>query len=156
MSNPKRQRQRRLEREQLTIERRLGAAVAPNLAGPLLQAAPIRYEWAERDRGVAHGGMGMIARLVEAVGLAGEIDAAVKLLKVHRPYHESDHVLNIAYTHCAAAPAWRTSRLAEPTRCSWTASGRRRCPTPPPLATSAAASTRPRSWPSRRRSTGPG
>ena len=97
MSNPKRQLQRRLERERLAIERRLQAAVAPNLAGPLLQGAPIRYEWAERDRGVAHGGMGMIARLVEAVGLAGEIDASVKLLKVHRPYHESDHVLNIAY-----------------------------------------------------------
>ena len=93
MSNPKRQRQRRLEREQLAIERRLAAAVAPNLAGPLLQRAPIRYEWAERDRGVAHGGIGMIARLVEAVGLAGEIDASVNLLKVHRPYH----VLNIAY-----------------------------------------------------------
>jgi len=97
MSNPKRQLQRRLEREQLAIERRLQAAVAPNLAGPLLGGAPIRYEWAERDRGVAHGGMGMIARLVEAVGVAGEIDASVKLLKVHRPYHESDHVLNIAY-----------------------------------------------------------
>lgn len=39
----------------------------------------------------------MIARLIEAVGLACEIDASVKLLKVHRPYHESDHVLNIAY-----------------------------------------------------------
>jgi len=39
----------------------------------------------------------MIARLVETVGLAGEIDASVGLLKVHRPYHESDHVLNIAY-----------------------------------------------------------
>ena len=51
----------------------------------------------ERDRGVAHGGIGMIARLVEALGLACEIDASVKLLKVHRPYHESDHVLNIAY-----------------------------------------------------------
>ncbi len=97
MSNPRRQLQRRLEREQLAIERRLQAAVAPNLSGPLLGGAPIRYEWAERDRGVAHGGMGMIARLVEAVGLACEIDASVKLLKVHRPYHESDHVLNIAY-----------------------------------------------------------
>jgi hypothetical protein len=97
MSNQKRQLQRRLEREQRAIERRLGAAVAPNPGGPLLQGAPIRYEWAERDRGVAHGGIGMIARLVEAVGLAGEIDASVKLLKVHRPYHESDHVLNIAY-----------------------------------------------------------
>jgi Transposase DDE domain group 1 len=97
MSKSKRQRQRRLEREQLAIERRLEAAVAPNPAGPLLQGAPIRYEWAERDRGVAHGGIGLIARLVDAVGLAGEIDASLDLLKVHRPYHESDHVLNIAY-----------------------------------------------------------
>ena len=97
MSSPKRQLQRRLKREQLAIERRLRAAVAPNLAGPLLEGAPIRYEWAERGRGVAHGGMGMIARLVKTGGLAGEIDASVGLLKVHRPYHESDHVLNIAY-----------------------------------------------------------
>ncbi|HYB28927.1 MAG TPA: IS1380 family transposase [Solirubrobacteraceae bacterium] len=97
MSNHKRQRQRRLEREQQAIERRLAAAVTPNMAGPLLAGAPIRYEWAQRDRGVAHGGIGMIARLVDAVGLASEIDASVELLKVHRPYHESDHVLNIAY-----------------------------------------------------------
>ena len=97
MSNAKRQRQRRLKREQQAIERRLAAAVAPNPAGPLLTGAPIRYEWSERDRGVAHGGIGMIARLVDAVGLASEIDSAVKLFKVHRPYHESDHVLNIAY-----------------------------------------------------------
>ena len=32
----------------------------------------------------------MIARLVDAVGLADEINASVELLKVHRPYHESD------------------------------------------------------------------
>ena len=70
MSNAKRQRQRRLKREQQAIERRLAAAVAPNPAGPLLTGAPIRYEWSERDRGVAHGGIGMIARLVDAVGLA--------------------------------------------------------------------------------------
>jgi hypothetical protein len=97
MSNPRRRLERRLEREQLAIERRLASAVAPNLAGPLLAGAPIRYEWAERSRGVVHGGMGMIARLVGTVGLAGEIDASINLLKVHRPYHESDHVLNIAY-----------------------------------------------------------
>jgi len=97
MSSPQRPLRRRLEREQRAIERRLGAAVAPNPGGPLLQGAPIRYEWDERDRGVVHGGIGMIARLVDAVGLAGEIDASLALLKVHRPYHESDHVLNIAY-----------------------------------------------------------
>ena len=97
MSKAKRQHHRRLEREQLAIERRLQAAVGPNPAGPLLQGAPIRYEWGERDRGVAHGGIGIIACLVKKVGLASEIDASLELLKVHRPYHESDHVLNIAY-----------------------------------------------------------
>jgi hypothetical protein len=30
-------------------------------------------------------------------GLVAGIDAGLELLKVHRPYHESDHVLNIAY-----------------------------------------------------------
>ena len=97
MSQSKAKLQRRLEREQVAIERRLAAAVAPNLAGPLLQAAPIRYEWSERDRGLVHGGIGMIARLVDAVGLAPEINSSLELFKVHRPYHESDHVLNIAY-----------------------------------------------------------
>ena len=40
MSNRKRALRRKLEREQLAIERRLQAAVAPNLSGPLLQGAP--------------------------------------------------------------------------------------------------------------------
>ena len=31
------------------------------------------------------------------VGLAREIDERLDLLKLHVPYHESDHVLNIAY-----------------------------------------------------------
>lgn len=97
MSQSKAKLQRRLERERLAIERRLAAAVGPNLAGPLLDGAPIRYEFSERDRGVAHGGIGMIARLVDAVGLTSEINSSLELLKVHRPYHESDHVLNIAY-----------------------------------------------------------
>ena len=97
MSQSKAKLQRRLERERLAIEQRLQAAVGPNLAGPLLDGAPIRYEWAERDRGVVHGGIGMIARLSDTVGLSAEINSSLELLKVHRPYHESDHVLNIAY-----------------------------------------------------------
>jgi len=97
MSKAARERRRRLAREQRVIERRLAEAVAPNAAGPVLGRARIGYELSDRSRGVAHGGMGMIARLVAEVGLAAEIDASVALLKVHRPYHESDHVLNIAY-----------------------------------------------------------
>ena len=41
--------------------------------------------------------MGVVARLVDKVGLAAEVDSSLDLLAVHRPYHESDHMLNIAY-----------------------------------------------------------
>lgn len=37
-------------------------------------------------------------RLVDKLGLAQVIDERIKLLKVHLPYHESDHVLNLAYS----------------------------------------------------------
>lgn len=88
---------RRLAREQRAIERRLAEAVGPNPGGPLLGRANIAYELSERTRGLAHGGIGVIARLVGDVGLAAEIDSSLELLCQHRPYHESDHVLNIAY-----------------------------------------------------------
>jgi hypothetical protein len=97
VSKAKRELRRRLAREQRVIEARLAQAVAPNHSGPVLGRARIGYEYAERSKGVSHGGMGMIANLVSEVGLAAEIDDAVHLLRMHRPYHESDHVLNIAY-----------------------------------------------------------
>ncbi len=97
MNKAKRELRRRLAREQRAIERRLEAAVAPNEAGPVLGRASIGYELSGRTKGTAQGGMGMVARLVGEVGLPAEIDASVHVLAQHRPYHESDHVLNIAY-----------------------------------------------------------
>lgn len=97
MSKAKRELRRALAREQRVIERRLAEAVAPNGGGPVLGRANVAYEYSERTKGTAHGGMGMVARLVAEVGLAAEIDASVAVLAQHRPYHESDHVLNIAY-----------------------------------------------------------
>jgi hypothetical protein len=97
MGKATRELRRTLAREHKMIERRLADAVVPNPAGPVLGRANIAYELSERTKGTAHGGMGMIAKLVGAVGLAEEIDASLHLLKLHKPYHESDHVLNIAY-----------------------------------------------------------
>ena len=97
MSKAKRELRRRLAREQRAISARLADAVAPNVAGAVLGRANIGYELADRTRGVTHGGMGMIARVVAEVGVAAEIDESLHLLKIHRPYHESDHVLTIAY-----------------------------------------------------------
>jgi hypothetical protein len=88
---------RRLAREAVAMKRRLESAVVPNPGGPVLGRANIAYELSERTRGTAHGGIGMIAKLVKAVGLAEEIDSSLLLLKLHKPYHESDHVLNITY-----------------------------------------------------------
>ena len=97
MTNNKARRQRKLAAHKAAIERRLENAVAINFDGPVLGRANIAYELSTRTKAVAHGGMGMIAKLVEAVGLAGEIDSSLHLLKIHKPYHESDHVLNITY-----------------------------------------------------------
>ena len=97
MTNAKATRQRTLAAQKAAIGRRLADAVAVNPGGALLGRANIVYELAERTKAVAHGGMGMIARLVDTVGLAGEIDSSLQLLKLHKPYLESDHVLNIAY-----------------------------------------------------------
>ena len=44
-----------------------------------------------------HGGIGAAHQVVVQSGLVAGIDAGLKVLKLHRPYHESDHVLNIAY-----------------------------------------------------------
>lgn len=88
---------RRLAREEQLIARRLQAAVVPNDWGPVLGRANAVYEMSERSRGIVHGGMGLITGLVASVDLAGEIDSSLELLQVHRPYFESDHVLNIAF-----------------------------------------------------------
>jgi hypothetical protein len=61
-----------------------------------LSARGIVYEFAERCRAIPCGGVGAIMRLVEHVGLARAIDERLDILKVARPYQDSDHVLNIA------------------------------------------------------------
>ena len=79
------------------IEQRLDDANRPNFGGPTLSATNIGYEIAERAQAIGHGGLGAIHMMVNKLGLAKAIDRRVHLLKIHKPYHESDHVLNIAY-----------------------------------------------------------
>ena len=63
----------------------------------MLKASNIHYEMAERVQAVSCGGIGAMHLLVQRLGLIEDINQHLKLLKVHLPYHESDHVLNIAY-----------------------------------------------------------
>ncbi len=63
----------------------------------MFTATNIHYELSERVQAIPHGGIGAIVRLIHRLGLVERLDNAVKVLKQHRPYHESDHILNIAF-----------------------------------------------------------
>jgi hypothetical protein len=63
----------------------------------MITATNIHYEPAGRARGLAAGGIGAILLLAQKIELDKEIDRTLHLLKQHRPYHESDHVLNLAF-----------------------------------------------------------
>ena len=122
----------------------------------MLGRANIAYELSARTKATVHGGIGAIAKLIGDVGLASEIDTSLQLLKLHRPYHESDHVLNIAYN--ALCGGQRLQDI-EARRCDAVfldGLGTRASRTRRPRGTSAGALTQPRSSPCRRRSTAPG
>ena len=63
----------------------------------MLNSGPVRYEVGANIDATAFGGIAAVHRLVTRLGLAERIDEDLQLLKVHLPYHESDHVLNLAY-----------------------------------------------------------
>jgi len=63
----------------------------------MLAASNIHYEVADRVSAVGCGGIGVIHKLARQTGLLEALDANVHLLKLHLPYHESDHILNMAY-----------------------------------------------------------
>ena len=79
------------------IERRLSTADATEQGRPVFRSGRVCYEIAERVRAVAAGGVALMHQIAQATGLVREIDERVHLLKMHLPYHESDHVLNITY-----------------------------------------------------------
>jgi hypothetical protein len=63
----------------------------------MMTATNIHYELADRVQGLSAGGIGVMLLLARNTGLIRDIDAKLVLLKRHLPYHESDHVLNIAF-----------------------------------------------------------
>lgn len=68
-----------------------------DLAEPMIRGSNIHYEIAERTVATPYGGIGLVHQLAKRLGLPAAIDERLHLFKFHLPYHESDHVLNIAY-----------------------------------------------------------
>lgn len=63
----------------------------------MFAASNVHFELADKMHGIATGGIGVVHRLAQEIGLVDAIDRRLHLLKIHMPYHESDHVLNLAY-----------------------------------------------------------
>lgn len=57
----------------------------------------VHYEVGVNTDAMSFGGIPAVHRLVTKLGLVELVDKHLHLLKVHLPYHESDHVVNIAY-----------------------------------------------------------
>ena len=79
------------------LERRLERRGSEAGTEPVMRGGNYHYEMAERTQALPFGGIGAMHQLVRNLKLDREINQRVKLLKIHNPYHESDHVLNLAY-----------------------------------------------------------
>ena len=93
----KRRTRQKLDNERRKIESRLASVRNQYSPVPMLGEPNITYEVAHRTSGISYGGIGSVAKLVKELGLAKEINKSLQLFKINKPYHESDHVLSLAY-----------------------------------------------------------
>src|SRR5437899_4677776 len=89
--------QRRETRCKQRLRRRLRRRNWRAQLQPMFRGRNLHYEGSDRVRGLGAGGIGVMHLLAQRTGLTAAIDESLRLLQVHQPYHESDHVLNIAY-----------------------------------------------------------
>ena len=72
----------------------------------------------------------MIHRVARKLGLVEAIDRRLHVLKEHLPYHESDHVLNVAYNLLAGGACLEHLELRRQDEVYLDALGARRIPDP--------------------------
>jgi hypothetical protein len=117
-------------RRKRRIKRRLRPRTWKAQATPMYRARNMQYEHSDRVRGLATGGIGARHQVVQHVGLVEAIDQHVERLKVARPYHESDHVLGIAYNSLCGGTALQDIEIRRQDEVSLAALGAPRIPDP--------------------------
>lgn len=124
------ERKRKLVNRKRRIQHRLRDINWTPQDRPMLTASKIHYELADRLRGLGPGGIGAMHLVARQTGLVEAIDRRLHLLKVHLPYHESDHVLNIAYNLLAGGTCLEDIELWRNDEVYLDALGARRIPDP--------------------------
>ena len=121
---------RKLARCKARLQKRLEARQWKDRRHPMLAARNIRYEVDGRRRAIGCGGIGAVHLLSRHVGLPQAIDTHLRVLKRHLPYHESDHVLNLAYNVLAGGTCIEDLELLRNDEAYLDALGARRIPDP--------------------------
>jgi Transposase DDE domain group 1 len=119
-----------LNQRKRRIQRRLDKRNLQGHDQPMFAADNIRFEISDRSRGIAHGGLGLIHTLVQRLGLIEAINRHLVILKFHLPYHESDHVLNLAYNALCEGTCLQDIELRRNDEAFLDALGARRLPDP--------------------------
>src|SRR6202035_2907727 len=96
----------------------------------MFTARNIQYEISDKDRGISYGGIVALHTLARQLGLMDAIDERLQLLKLHLPYHESDHVLNLAYNALCGGTCKEDIELRRNDEVFLDALGARRIPDP--------------------------
>ena len=87
-----------IESRQRRMASRLKKRDSPvDLSKPMMRGPSPQFELSARMVGTAYDGIGLIHQFVKELKLAEAIDERLHLFKFHLPYHESDHVLSLAY-----------------------------------------------------------
>jgi hypothetical protein len=123
-------RQQRSVQRKRRIARRLSARRWRAQSRPMLRARNILYDVADRTRATGAGGIGAMHLLARHTGLIDAIDEHLHVLKVHLPYHESDHVLNIAYNILSGGDCLEDLELVRNDEAYLDALGAQRIPDP--------------------------
>ncbi len=85
----------------------------PKTQGRVMRHPLLHLESDPRGEITHYGGLVLAQQFVRRFQVAQRLDNALKLFKRHAPYHESDHVLALAYTlyadgTCLDYPALQT------------------------------------------------
>ena len=79
------------------VQRRLDKTKLPDSSKPIFRGCGnFHFELNERINGSAFGGIPLLHKLAQDIGLIDAIDRRLQLLKLHLPYSDSDHVFNFA------------------------------------------------------------
>ena len=88
---------RQLAARKRSIARRIKNQPGVEQHQPMMTAANIHYQIADRTRAISAGGIGAIHLMAQKLHLVQDLNDNLHLLKRHQPYFESDHILSIAY-----------------------------------------------------------